>query len=98
MSYTLEDWILTSMHLHNLGEAYDFFVAPTLQSVRKTKPEFNVIVHQLLNEECQKHTGDSGTALFIKGKKPWHKVSRSRLPNQANTDRKKKHCTRCILA
>ena len=59
MGYKLEDWILTSMLLHNLGDAYDPFVASTLQSVRNTEPEFDVIVHQLLDEERRKHTGDS---------------------------------------
>jgi hypothetical protein len=69
MGYKLEDWILTSMLLHNLGEAYDAFVASTLQSVRDTEPEFDVIVYQLLDEERRKQTGDPCTALFTKGRK-----------------------------
>jgi hypothetical protein len=67
--YKLDDWILTSMLLHNLGDAYDPFVASTLQAVRNTEPDFDVIVHQLIDEERRKHNGDSGMALFTKGRK-----------------------------
>ena len=69
MGYRLDDWILTSILLHDLGEVYDPFVASTLQAVRNIEPNFDVIVHQLLDEERRKHNGDSSTALFLKGKK-----------------------------
>ena len=42
------NWILSSMLLHNLKDAYKSFVSSTLQNVQSTEPDLNTIISQLL--------------------------------------------------
>ena len=68
MGHPVSPWILTSLLLHNLGETYEPFVASVLQTVRDQEPDFDTVVHQLVDEERRKQSSDSTTVLFSKAK------------------------------
>ena len=52
ISYAMPKWMLTSLLLFNLGEAYNSFIAITLQTNHKGELNFDDLVSSFIDEEC----------------------------------------------
>ena len=72
MGSAVDSWILTSILLYNLREAYDSFVAITLRTVQDGEPDFDTLAGSLLDEERRRTGAESNIALVTraKGKQP----------------------------
>src|SRR5216117_1577071 len=68
MGHAMPKWMLTSLLLFNLGEAYDSFIAITLRTNRKGEPDFDDLVSSLIEEERRHGGKDNAIALAIRSK------------------------------
>jgi len=68
IGHTILKWMLTSLLLFNLGEAYNFFIAITLQTNCKDEPDFNSLVSSLIDKEHYQGGKDNAIALAIRSK------------------------------
>ena len=78
--------MLTSLLLFNLGEAYDSFIAITLRTNHKGKPDFDDLVSSLIDEERHQGGKDNAIALTIRSKT---------LTGQDWSTSTTKHCVHC---
>ena len=68
MGHTMPKWILTSLLLFSLGEAYDSFIAITLWTNCKGEPDFDDLVSSLIDKEYCQGRKDNAIALAIRSK------------------------------
>src|SRR5437667_11793764 len=78
--------MLTSLLLFNLGEAYDSFIAITLQTNQKGELDFDDLISSLIDEERHQGGKDNAIALAIRSKP---------LIGQHWTTSTTKHCVHC---
>ena len=68
MGHAMPKWMLMSLLLFNLREAYDSFIAITLWTNCKGEPDFDDLVSSLIDEECHQGGKDNTIALAIRSK------------------------------
>src|SRR5436190_17580561 len=68
MGHAMPKWMLTSLLLFNLGEAYDSFIAIILRTNRRGEPDFDDLISSLVDKEHHQGGKDNAIALATRAK------------------------------